>query len=143
MDSSETIANAGVVSAAVSLRMGRGRQALNELAAISFAREPVSSVRTALAAAQVSIQLGDNKRAADILEAWKGKAQSVDLDSLKLPAEFAHHYFGICLLHNWLLSKHGKSETEGAAEAAEHLYSKTAAMQQPNVDLLVARLNKT
>ncbi|KAJ2417208.1 Signal recognition particle subunit SRP72 [Coemansia sp. IMI 209128] len=138
MDSSETIANAGVVSAAVSLRMGRGRQALNELAAISFAREPVSSVRTALAAAQVSIQLGDNKRAADILEAWKGKAQSVDLDSLKLPAEFAHHYFGICLLHNWLLSKHGKSETEGAAEAAEHLYSKTAAMQQPNVDLLVA-----
>ncbi|KAJ2489359.1 Srp72p [Coemansia sp. RSA 2050] len=132
------IANAGVVSAAVSLRMGRGRQALNELAAISFSREPVSSVRTALAAAQVSIQLGDYKRAVDILEAWKDKAQSVGLDSLKLPAKFAYRYFGICLLHNWLLSKHGRSETEVATEAAEHLYSKTATMQQQNVDLLVA-----
>ncbi|KAJ2874864.1 Srp72p [Coemansia aciculifera] len=140
MASGAAIANAGAVSAAVSLRMGRGRQALNELAVISFSQEPVLGVRTALAATQVAIQLGENKRATDILEAWKGKAHGVDLGSLKLPAKFAHRYFGICLLYNWLLNKldAGKGEMEAAAEAARDLYAKAATMQQPNVDLLVA-----
>ncbi|KAJ2741283.1 Srp72p [Coemansia sp. BCRC 34301] len=140
MSSCSAVANAGVLSAMVSLRMGRGQQALNELAAMSFSREPVSGTRAALSAAQVAIQLGENKRAADILEAWKGKAQGIDMSSLKLPAQFARHYFGVCLLCNWLLGKLGlgKSEIDVAAEAARHVYTKAAAMQQQNVDLLVA-----
>ncbi|KAJ2114463.1 Signal recognition particle core component [Coemansia sp. RSA 922] len=140
MTSGAAIVNAGAVSAGVSLRLGRGRQALNELTAISFSQEPVSGVRAALAAAQVAIQLGENKRATDVLEAWKGKAQGVDLGSLKLPAKFVHHYFGICRLYNWLLNglNAGKSETEASAEAARDLYAKAAAMQQPNVDVLAA-----
>ncbi|KAJ2826724.1 Srp72p [Coemansia sp. 'formosensis'] len=140
MTSGVAIANAGALSAAISLHMGRGRQALNELAAISFSQEPISGVRPTLAAAQVAIQLGDNKRAADILQVWKGKAQGVDFGNLKLPAKFVHHYFGVCLIYNWLQSKPdvGKSETEAAAEAAKHLYTKVAMMQQQSVELLVA-----
>ncbi|KAJ2899803.1 Srp72p [Coemansia aciculifera] len=134
------VVNAGALSATISLRMGRGQQALSELAAMSFAQDPVSGVRTTLAAAQVAIQLGDNKRAAEILEAWVGKAQGVAINDLKLPAKFARHYFGACLLRNWLLNKLGlgSSEPQVADEAARHLYAKAAAMQQQNVDLLVA-----
>ncbi|KAJ2637530.1 Srp72p, partial [Coemansia sp. RSA 1694] len=133
------VANAGALSATISLHMGQRQQALNELAAMSFSQEPVSGIRTTLAAAQVAIQLGDTKRAAELLEAWKGKAQGVVLNDLQLPAKFARHYFGVCLLCNWLLSKlgSGKSETEVAAEAARHVYAKAAAMQPQNVDLLV------
>ncbi|KAJ2476042.1 Srp72p, partial [Coemansia sp. RSA 2320] len=139
-DLAVAVADAGIVSATISLHMGKRRLALNELAAMSFARPPMAGVRATLAAAQTAIQLGENRRAADILDTWKSKARAVALDSLKRPSEFARHYFGICLLHNWLQEGLGAGQSEAivAADAAKHLYTEAATMSKQNADLLLA-----
>ncbi|KAJ2724646.1 Srp72p [Coemansia sp. Benny D115] len=135
------VANAGVVSAVASLRGGDSARALNELSAIAHTHGAVDGVRAALAAAQVAIELGDAKRAASVLSEWKDKAQSVLLADIASPGRFAHHYFGICLLLDWLSAKEVdgvNSSGNAAVAAAEHLSAECGKVAHPSAALLTA-----
>ncbi|KAJ1897945.1 Signal recognition particle core component [Kickxella alabastrina] len=137
------VANAGLVSAAISLRMGQPTQALNELSALAHSQSATEGVKAALAAAQTAIALGDNSRAGQILSEWMDKAQAVRLAQTSAPEKFARYYFGISLLAG-SLSEDTRSDaaagTSIAAAAARHLQTELGRASEPgpSVALLLA-----
>ncbi|KAI8326032.1 hypothetical protein GQ54DRAFT_131653 [Martensiomyces pterosporus] len=130
------IPNAGIVSASISLRMGNAQRALNELAAMSRAQGPEEGVHATLAAAQVAIELGESKRAAEILDAWRDRARGASLSSVLAPANFVHYYFGVSMLSDWLAN--GSAASTVPVDAAKHVYAELEKVQQPSASLLAA-----
>ncbi|KAI7826778.1 hypothetical protein BX661DRAFT_224934 [Kickxella alabastrina] len=116
------VANAGLVSAAISLRMGQPTQALNELSALAHSQSATGGT---------AIALGDNSRAGQILSEWMEKAQAVRLAQTSAPEKFARYYFGISLLAG-SLSEDTRSDaaagTSIAAAAARHCRRSSAGL---------------
>ncbi|KAJ1958927.1 Srp72p [Dipsacomyces acuminosporus] len=131
------VPNAGIVSACISLHTGNAQGALDELAALSRALAPEEGVHTTLAAAQVAIGLGDNRRAADILETWSDRAKNVPLQSVLEPAKFIYYLFGVGVLVDWLASG-GNGAPSVPADAAKRLKSELDKVQSPSASLLIA-----
>ncbi|KAJ2158430.1 Srp72p [Coemansia sp. RSA 552] len=131
-----SVAGAGLLSAAVSLKHCDMSKALNELLALVHTGEPVQGASAAIAAAQIAMRLGDPEKAKGTLCEWRDKAKNVTLGSLAEPGTFARYYFGTSQLAGWL-SQEPAANT--ATEAAAHLYSAAYGQDHvPSASLLAA-----
>ncbi|KAJ2454158.1 Srp72p [Coemansia sp. RSA 2336] len=124
--------NAGLTSAVVSLKMGNASDALNRLFAMVRAQDAVSGVYLALAAAQIALALGSQKRASDVLSIWRHKARDVSLAAVANAEEFVRYYYGICRLIDWI------EPQLSAADAAMEVHSKVYEQEKPSAHLLAA-----
>ncbi|KAJ1750854.1 Srp72p [Coemansia sp. RSA 1821] len=124
--------NAGLTSAAISLKMGNATAALDRLSAMVRAQDAVSGVYLALAAAQIALALGNETCASDILSIWRHKAQSISLAAVANAEEFVRYYFGICRLIDWI--KPQLSATDAAMEVHSRVYEQ----EKPSAHLLAA-----